>query len=400
MTACMTSLRIQNIFFFWLMALCISFGLDLWSYFFLYTSGLLGLFILVQARCSNQIDIDWKFYIPVLFFAYLVITPGNPLKDLHVAGIFSAAFFAGAAGWHLFRNRMHTILFALSASLVAQFLFSCISALLFDTALLGTSGSAGRLALAFSSPAVLGELSALGIFFLLCFPHPNRTMRNTGYGLIAILLVMIALSVGRAAYLGMIGAIIAFASIQSWKMTVSSIAILAALGCAIFPLMPERQQDRILSAFISPLDDPTFKSREPIWNLAYIKIRESPFFGNGLRTFNIDYQEYLDDNYQTLKNENPHAEFRYYKHPHSIYLASIYGWGIVGTALFTACWAMSIRYGRNQGHHLILYVTAFMLGFGLFEVRFLSRDGAFFLLFPIGLAFANLIKPNLSYKKQ
>lgn len=395
MTADMSCQRIQKIFFSLLIALCISFGFDLWSYFFLYTSGLIGFFILIQASRRKYIDIEWRFYIPVLFFTYLVITPGNPLKDLHVAGIFSAAFFAGTAGWMLFRDRMHTILFALPVALAANFLLSCLSAVIFDTALLGTSGSPGRLALAFSSPAVLGELSALGIFFLLCFPHPNHTIRHAGYGLGAILLVMIALSVGRAAYLGMASTILVFACIQSWKNALGSMAILLAVGCAIFPFMPDSQQQRIANAFRAPLEDPTFKSRLPIWSLAFQKIKESPFLGNGLRTFTIHYQEHLDNNYESIKKENPHAEFRYFKHPHSIILATMYGWGIVGTTLLAACWIMAIRYGHNQGHHLMLYITAFMLAFGLFEVRFLSRDGAFFLLFPMGLTFANLIKRNM-----
>lgn len=392
MTADMPSQRIQRLFFFWMIALCISFGFDLWSYFVLYTSGLLGFFILVQARRRKHIEIDWKFFIPVLFFIYLVITPGNPLKDLHVAGIFSAAFFAGAAGWLLFRDRLHTILFALPAALAANFFLSCLRTLLFDAPLLGTSGNAGRLALSFSHPNVLGELSALGIFFLLCFPHPNRTIRYTGYGLMAILSIMIVLSVGRSSYLGMASALLVFAAIRSWKKSLASVAILLVVACAAFPFMPDSEQQRIFNAFQAPLEDSTYQSRLPIWSLAYQKITEAPFFGNGLRTFQIHYQEHLDRNYDTLKAENLHTEFRYFKHPHSIYLAAIYGWGIVGTALLVACWVMAIRYGHYQGHHLMLYVTAFMLAFGLFDVRFLSRDGALFLFFPIGMAFTHKIR--------
>ena len=387
MTTNISSSRIQNLFFFWLIALGISFGFDLCSYFFLYTSGLLGFYILLQARRSKHIDIDWKFYIPVLFFVYLVVTPGNPLKDLHVAGIFSAAFFAGVAGWVLFRDRMHTILFALPVALAANFLLSCLRALLFDAPLLGTSGNAGRLALGFSHPNVLGELCALGIFFLLCFPHPKRNVRQAGYGLMAILSIMIVLSVGRSSYLGMASAILVFGVIRSWKKALASVAILLTVGYVAFPFMPGSEQQRIVNAFQAPLEDQTFQSRLPIWGLAYQKITEAPLFGNGLRTFKIHYQEHLDKNYEKLKAENSYTEFRYFKHPHSIYLAAIYGWGIVGTGLLIVCWGMAVRYGHRQGHHLMIYVTAFMLAFGLFDVRFLSRDGALFLFFPIGMAF-------------
>lgn len=389
MIANMHSQRAQTLFFFWMIALCISFGFDWWSYFFLYTSGLLGFFILVQAKRGNHIDFDWKFYIPVLFFIYLVITPGNPLKDLHVAGIFSAAFFAGAAGWLLFRDRMHTILLALPVALTANFLLSSLRALLFDLPLLGTSGNAGRLSLAFSHPNVLGELCALGIFFLLCFPHPNRAVRRTGYGLMAIMSIMIVLSVGRSSYLGMASAVLAFGVIRSWKKAMASVAILLAIGCAAFPFMPDSEQQRIVNAIEVPFQDQTFQSRLPIWGLAYQQIAAAPLFGHGLRTFQIHYREHLDNNYETLKAENPHMEFRYFKHPHSIYLAALYGWGLAGTALLVACWGMAVRYGYRQGHHLMLYVTSFMLAFGLFDVRFLSRDGALFLFLPIGMAFAN-----------
>jgi len=400
MTIHISSPRVQNLFFFWLIALGIAFGFDLWSYFFLYTSGLLGFFILVQARRSNHIDIDWKFYIPILFFAYLVVTPGNPLKDLHVAGIFSAAFFAGVAGWLLFRDRMHTILCALPTALAANFLLSFLRTLLFDSPLIGTSGNAGRLALSFSHPNVLGELCALGIFSLLCFPHPNRALRRAGYGLMVILSVMIILSVGRSTYLGMASVILVFAAIQSWKKALVSVAILLAVGCAAFPFLPDSEQQRIVNAFQAPREDETFQSRQPIWDLAYQKIMEAPFFGHGLRTFKIHYQEHLDANYETLKAENTHTEFRYFKHPHSIYLAALYGWGIVGTALLAGCWIMAIRYGHRQGHHLMLYITAFMLAFGLFDVRFLSRDGALYLFFPIGMAFAHAINQNSTLNAQ
>lgn len=400
MTADMSCQRIQTLFFSWLIALCISFGFDLWSYFFLYTSGLIGFFVLIQARRSKYIDIDWKFFIPVLFFTYLVITPGNPLKDLHVAGIFSAAFFAGAAGWLLFRDRMHTILFFLPAALTAHFFLRCLGTLLFDSPLFGTSGNAGRLSLDFSHPNVLGELCALGIFSLLCFPHPNRAVRRAGYGLMVILSIMIILSVGRSTYLGMASAILVFGIIRSWKKALASIAILLVVGCAAFPFMPDSEQQRIVNAIEAPFQDQTFQSRQPIWSLAYQKIMQAPFFGHGLRTFKIHYQEHLGANYETLKAENTHTEFRYFKHPHSIYLAALYGWGIVGTVLLAGCWIMAIRYGHRQGHHLMLYVTAFLLAFGLFDVRFLSRDGALYLFFPIGMAFAHLINENLYLNAQ
>lgn len=391
MTPVVQAQRLEALFFFWLIALCVSFGFDLLSYFFLYTSGLIGFFILVQARRRKLIDIEWKFYIPILFFVYLVITPGNPLKDLHVAGIFSAAFFAGAAGWLLFRDRMYTILFALPAALTSNFLLSCLRALLFDEPLLGTSGNAGRLSLAFSHPNVLGELCALGIFFLLCFPHPNRAVQRAGYGLMAILSFMIVFSVGRSSYLGMASATFVFAIIRSWKKALASAAILLAVGGIAFPFMPDSEQQRIVTTIEAPFQDQTLQSRLPIWGLAYQKIAAAPLFGHGLRTFQIHYREHLDNNYETLKAENAHMEFRYFKHPHSIYLAALYGWGFVGTALLAACWGMAIRYGYLHGHHLMAYVTAFLLFFGLFDVRFLSRDGALFLFFPIGMAFANKI---------
>jgi O-antigen ligase len=383
--------RIEALFFFSLITLCISFGLDFFSSFFLHASGLLGLSILILAKQRKRIEIDWTLFIPVLFFAYLVITPGNPLKDLYIAGIVSSAFFAGVAGWLLFHDKMHTILFALPASLVANFLFSCLATLASDMQLLNASRYAGRLTLTFTHPNILGELSALGIFFLLCFPHPNRTVRNTGYGLMAILSAMIVLSVGRSSYLGMASAILVFAVMRSWKKAAASILVLLTVGCALFPFMPDSEQERIVSAFQTPLNDRTFKNRLPIWGLAYQKITEAPIFGHGLRTFKTHYQEYFDKNHESLKAENPDMDLRYFRHPHSIYLATIYVWGIAGTALLAACWAMAVRYGHQQGHHLMLYVTAFMLAFGFFEVRFLSRDGAFFLFFPIGMAFTQCL---------
>jgi predicted neutral ceramidase superfamily lipid hydrolase len=50
-----------------------------------------------------------------------------------------------------------------------------------------------------------------------------------------------------------------------------------------------------------------------------------------------------------------------------------------------------VKYAIRCRQYLPIYVLAFTLAFGLFDVRLLSRDGALVLFFPMGMAFSSLL---------
>jgi O-antigen ligase len=384
--------NIYNLYFFLICGLFIAFGFDFLSYPFLYTSGFVGGIVCIRLIYTQKINPTKYFFIPIIFFLYVTITPGQPFKDLHVTGIISAAFFAGLAAMLFYRDKLSTIFFLLPLSLVINFLVNLGTHFLFGTALLGTSGQKGRLALEFSHPNVLGEMACLGILVLLCYPPDKRSLRLLGYGLIAILSFIILLTVGRSAYLGTIAALSLYAFIHSWKK--ASILLVAIILTAVVavPFMPKTQQTRISNMITNPTQDPTFQSRIPIWNHAWRKIQEAPVFGNGLRTFRSTIRAYLDQNYEDIKKENKYAEKRPAKHPHSFYLAALYGWGIVGSSLLAIICMMMVKYAIRSRHYLPLYALAFTLAFGLFDVRLLSRDGALLLFFPMGMVFTQALQ--------
>lgn len=386
--------HIDKIFYYSLISMFFSFGVNIFAYFFLYNTALLSLYIILRRAVLGRVYISHQFIIPILLFIYMAITPGSLLKDLHVAGISASAFFIGAACWLLLKKKLPTAFFLLPLALVFHFVVSGVHSLLFDAPFLGTSGNAGRLSLSFSHPNVLGEMAALGIFLLICFPNTRRELRYVGYGLIAALTSMIVLSVGRSVYLGMVATLLTAIFTQFRTKAIAISIALLALGYFCFPIMPQSEQVRITGMLGDPLNEPTFQSRRPIWTHAFQKFTEAPLFGQGLRNFPIHYGEYLKDNYETLKTLNSHAENKAFKHPHSIYLATLYGWGILGTLLLVVCWTMALRYGYKQHNPFMLYITTFTLAFGFFDVRLLSRDGALFLFFPMGLFFGHLIQPQ------
>lgn len=388
------NMRFSNIYSLYFLILCglfIAFGFDFLSYFFLYISGLLGGFLCIRYIYFQKINPAKIFFIPIVFFLYVAITPGEPLKDLHVTGIISAAFFAGLATMLFYKDKLSTIFFLLPLSLVINFLLTLGKHIFYGATLFGTSGQKDRLALEFSHPNVLGEIACLGILLLLCYPADKRSLRLLSYGLILILTVIILLSVGRSAYIGTIVAILLYAFIHSWKkVTIFLIAIILTAVVA-FPLMPKTQQTRIANMVIAPTQDPTFQSRVPIWSHAWRSIQEAPIFGNGLRTFRSTYGAYLNQNYEKLKKENKYIESRPPKHPHNFYLAALYGWGIVGSSLLAIACIFMVKYAIRCRQYLPIYVLAFTLAFGLFDVRLLSRDGALVLFFPMGMAFSSLL---------
>jgi hypothetical protein len=382
----------KKLFSYTLIGLFICFGIDFGAYTFLYSSGLLGGLLLIHHFKNKDFQIEKPFWIAIVFLAYVSITPGYPFKDLRLGGMMSAAFFAGIAAYTFYKDSLHKFTFFLPLTLVIFFMIHGIAALLFNHPFFDPGKYTGQLTLSFSHPNVLGEMASLGILFLLCFPHPKRNMRFIGYGLMIILGIMIFLTVGRSTYLGLTAALVLFSIINFRKKTVLFFLITLALATSTFPFLSTHNQTRITRMITNPQSDPTFLCRLPMWIMAMDGFQDSPLIGKGFRGFKDYYKNYIDVHYEKLKAKNKHTIKRpLQSHPHSLYMAALYSWGIVGVVLMGSMGFVSIRQSLRMEMYLPVYAIIFMLAYGLFDVRFQSKTGDLFLFFPMGMAFSSLL---------
>lgn len=379
-------IQLEKIFLFTLCGMFVAFGVNIGAYAFLYSSGVLGAGLLVREYVRGNITFSWKFFVPILFFVYVAITPGYLFKDLPIAGMFSAAFFAGAAGCYFFKDKMPSILFLLPLALSAHFLARVVASLAFDYPLIETTGYVGSLTLSYSHHNVVGVLASFGIFSLISFPHPQPTIRRIGYVLMAILGIVILLTVGRSTYLGLAAALGLLALLRSWKVAVGGMVVVLVVGAMALPFMAPAAQKRITGMVLAPHKEHNFQNRLPTWTIGYDGFKGSPILGNGLRTFKNYSRAYLDKHYLDMKKVNKYTLNIAYSHPHNSYIAVLYGWGIAGLLLLSIILISSYKTSERDKKIFILSCSAFLLAFGIFDVRFLSRDGALFLFFPIGIA--------------
>lgn len=392
-------INIENsykIFYFSLIGLFICFGINFGAYLFLYSSALLGAGLLIYHYKKNDFTISNYFWIPIIFFLFVSITPGHLLKDLRIGGMMSAAFFSGLAAYTFYKEKFQNLVYFLPVALVSYFIVHSIISLAFDQPFFAVGQYANRLTLSFSHPNVLGEMASFGILSLLCFPSANKKLRMLGYILMAILGVMIFLSVGRSTYVGILAALLLFFMINYGKKSILLLLIIIIAGISALPILSERHQKRITDMVLAPQNDPNFQCRLPMWIVAYDGFKESPMVGHSLRGFKQFYKEYMEVNYDRLKNANKYTiKNPPQSHPHNLYMTSLYSWGIIGSALLVAIFVMTARLSTLDRQYFPIYAIVFMLAYGIFDVRFQSKTGDLFLFFPIGMACARL----LSWKK-
>ena len=384
--------NIKKLFYYSLIGLFICFGFNFGAYFFLYSSAILGAVLLIYHHIKKEFIISKLFWIPIFFMFYVSITPGEPFKDLRIGGMMAAAFISGVAAYTFFKEKFPTLSFFLPMALTTYFIAHGVWSLALDQPFFPVEKYAGRLTLSFSHPNVLGEMASLGILLLLCFPSEHKKWRWTGYGLIAVLGVMIVLTVGRSTYLGILAALCLYAIVKLGKRGIAALLVFLALGAISLPFMPEKEQQRLINTIQDPLNDPNFKNRLPMWIAAIDGFKESPLFGNSFRGFKEFHANYIDMNYEELQTRLGYVtEKKAYSHPHNAYLAALHGWGLIGCGLILAMFIHAIRISLKSKQYLAIYAIVFMLAYGIFDVRFQSKTGDLFLFFPLGIAYAHLL---------
>lgn len=394
-------INIENsykIFYFSLIGLFICFGINFGAYLFLYSSALLGAGLLIYHYKKNNFTISNYFWIPIIFFLFVSITPGHLLKDLRIGGMMSAAFFSGLAAYTFYKEKFQNLVYFLPVALVSYFIVHSIISLAFDQPFFAVGQYANRLTLSFSHPNVLGEMASFGILSLLCFPSANKKLRMLGYILMAILGVMIFLSVGRSTYVGILAALLLFFMINYGKKAIFFLFIILFVAISALPILSDSHQQRITN-ILSPQNDRNFQCRLPMWAIALDGFKKSPLIGNSLRGFKNFYKDYMDKNYEKLKEKNKFTLKRTQSHPHNIYLASIYSWGITGSLLLLWTIYIALKNSIKRKQYFFIYILTFMIFYGFFDVRFQSKSGALFLFFPIGIEFSHYIHDNWNKAK-
>lgn len=378
-----------------LYALLIAIGMHKGVKIFLYTAGISGALLLTYEWFKMDRPLIPTFFIaPLLFLIYVLISPGTFFIDARLAGRFACALFAGVALQFCFPKATPKVLLSQCATfLVTLFLgvsYACIWAPeMFDDRLILSYGNPHRL-------AVAGAFSIFTLFtYLSIFSKKKRLIV---YCLFVVIGTAIFMTVSRSTILGLLCAIGAYILLYRAKHLIKIVAVAGLLSLMIFTILPSNQQQRLIDPISAPLNDWTIKQRIGIWYTAAQGIKEAPILGHGLRAYS-DY----DSNYKTahrseMVDKNILIIERRWSHPHSLYLGSMFGWGIVGTLLFIGAFIPAFRYSSGQIKMFLFLMTFFSLGYGLTELRIKNDDGAFILFFPLGLAYGSILLEHLSKK--
>ncbi|SIO14529.1 O-antigen ligase family protein [Halodesulfovibrio marinisediminis] len=381
--------------FFSTSALMLALGLHFGVKPALYSSGIAS-FLLTCLLISSEPKKALLLLTPIPFILFVLITPGAPFADARIAGRLACALFAGV-GLQLFLTRYsHNTLFLLAAALSISVITGCTYSLISHPEIFND-----RLSLHFNNPQYLAFTAAITIFICICYAQTlPKILKHISYVIAPIAAFTIMLTVSRSTYVGLLFSCgiytLIFHANKIWKYALIAILLLAIA----FPLLPAQQQNRLTNTISAPLQDRNIRTRLGMWYSALQGFSESPILGNGLRSFtdfDIQYrsshlQELKKVSYLTVSDDLTHR----WPHPHSLYVSSLFGWGISGSMLLILAFIPAIRFSKGRTKHFLILVTLFNLGYGLTDVYIKSDEGAFFLFFPLGMAYGSILYERYS----
>lgn len=369
-----------------LSGLFFSMGVNFGTYFFLYSCGIISFILIFHAIYRKEIIVTKSFWLPVALFAYLAITPGTVFKDLRIAGLFASAFFSGVAFYYFFKNRIQNTFSLLNIALMLSFLSYALYAYCLNPTVINWR------TLQFSTPNALGQITAFSILATISFSNKLSSLKQKLHKASLIpLFSLLLLSNSRSAILGVLCSV-PIALIANYRkhllLIVTSLLILLSI---ITYNSPSAYKQRIIGAITNPLQEKTFLTRLPIWHTAMQGIQEKPFLGHGLREFKNFDLKYKANHLEQLEKQFPYVEKKAMPHPHNIYLATLFSWGIIGTFLFFLPIAIACRYALQTNDYFFLAILAFTLTHGFFDMSLKSKTGALFLFFPLGMVYGSIL---------
>lgn len=356
----------------------------------LYAAAFWGIFLLYARRK----EIDWTralktASLPLLFCFYAVVTPGAFFKDMPLGETMLLSYVLGISGAIFCGPRFTCVAGSLLAGLVAGLLVFLLRGFPLD--MLWN----GRLALFFDHPAVLAFIAGFVFLYLVenstRYSSPAKHLSLAGA---ALCLGIVAFCASRGTYLALLvsGGFLTFFSFRRYALP-----LLGALmvGMAIlFAMLPDRSQERLLAAAEHPFQDPTFVSRQPIWEAATAGFEASPWWGNGLRSFRGYHERFIRENAQRLAAKYPVIE-KNIANPHNSYIGFLFAYGVIGALLFGLSVAPALWLSFSAKNYFFPALFLFYLTYGLFDYPLNRKDGILLLFFPLGFIYGRYIIEKL-----
>lgn len=365
-------------------------GLDRFTYPFFAVSGACASWLLFLAIRKRDLSVvPHVVFLPLLLVAYTALSPGLPFKDMPMADKMLAAYLTGLSASVFLGRTCWRLVLGMASSIGGSLIWYVVAGFPEWMA------PEGRLVLFFHHPNVLGAAAAWCVMFIVTrravFPG---NWRYVAFAAAFLCTAALLLSAGRSACLGA-AVVCLFWGCTFLKRHFLKIAVVLVCACALaYAGLPAQQQERFRSAIGDPLDDPTFKSRLPIWAVTRAGIAESPWFGNSARGFYDYHANYLKEHGEELRRLYPVVEPRI-GHPHNIFLGIPYVYGVMGTVLFLACFAPAVVQAYREKDAFFPSVLVFYLSYGIFEFSLHRKEGLLLLFFPLGLVYGRRLAAAL-----
>ncbi len=214
------------------------------------------------------------------------------------------------------------------------------------------------------------------------------------------------LSASRTGLLATIGGCFAFFAYYcsekfGIKRTIAALLVTFAIGIAgaeiyfkTAPAVENSKAHRIMSGIFNPTEDPTFKSRMPIWESALHSAKQSVIFGNGPKSFLKEtHLRYIEDNYDNLvekygkyiiDNDTKNAP-----NAHNQYLQILTEEGLVGLLFLLAILVYPISAGFVY-NNIFGMTVPLMVHYMIFSITETTLQGNFNASFPATILFMSV----------
>lgn len=302
-------------------------------------------------------------------------TVGSATKTI----LWAACIFSGIILGRELPGHRYAFLGALAAALLVSALLGFVAGRLWPDATGLWQGD--RLKLFAVHPSRLAQYCAAAMLWSLTGCLMSRRASNRGaYGFCFVVLSgMFFLTNTRAMLFALPAALFCIvpAAARRFRKRLLLIPIFFILAGGFSLIMfPESESSRRLySVLADPFQDPTFRSRLPIWEAGWSAFTEAPLFGHGIKSFRECHKARRIAREKEWRERFPGYE-QSVKHAHNIFLGRLVETGLLGCLGFTvffggvmACALSGPRTDRWIAGLFIFFLLAGLMDDPLFRVN-------------------------------
>lgn len=351
-----------------------------------------AIFLIFMVYGSKEKKICLTLLPPLTFIVFVLFSPGSFFVDARIAGRLGCAFVLGVAFSFFCEKDKEKILVSsvfglLAGAVCALFAYYWMARSIFVPV--------DRLILQFGHPHHLAFASAFCLILSVCYFEELHGVWKWGLVVTIVLeIIFVFYSVSRSTYIGLALVGLAFMLRYRRIQFLKTLPIFILCVLFLYPSLPVSGQERIHNMLtFEATKDSTIRMRLGFWKSAIQGIREAPIVGKGLRTF-TDYDiAYRTKNYEKLKADSSIfiEKNKRWAHPHSLLLGVLYGWGILGLLLFVWSFYTGLQKSTGRDNKFLYLMLVFNIGYGFAELRIKGYDGAFYLFFPLGMAYGGYL---------